>query len=369
MPQSIIPLRELCHPEGSNSPCESPDSDGPSTASDHLEGLAEQAPEKWQQILADLLTDPKELLNFLQLDSAELNFDPRVIDSFPLKVPRPYLNRMEKRNWNDPLLRQVLPLDRELPIPNDGSKWDPLEENSSNCLPGLLHKYHGRVLLTVAPHCAIHCRYCFRRHFDYQSNTPGRRSWEKVITYIRENAEITEVIYSGGDPLAANDRQLAWLTSQLASIPHLRTLRIHTRMPIVIPQRVTDALIAWLTSSRLKPVVVLHVNHANELDTGVASCLDKLATNGVTLLNQSVLLAGVNDNLNALTRLSETLFEMNVLPYYLHLLDPVSGVLHFDVPDARGIELIAQMRDRLPGYLVPRLVREHAGAGSKITLA
>jgi len=325
-------------------------------------------PEKWQQILADLLTDPKELLNFLQLDPAEINLDPQVLASFPLKVARPYLERMEKGNWHDPLLRQVLPLNQELAVTADGSCRDPLGENSSNPLPGLLHKYSGRVLLTVAPHCAIHCRYCFRRHFDYQTNTPSRRSWEKVITYIRENADIKEVIYSGGDPLAASDRQLAWLTGQLDAIPHLQTLRIHTRTPVVIPQRITDNLLAWLTETRLKPVMVLHVNHARELAADVAASISKLATNGVTLLNQSVLLQGVNDNLPSLTALSERLFELNILPYYLHLLDPVAGAMHFDVPEARGIELIRQLRSTLPGYLVPRLVREQAGADSKIPI-
>jgi EF-P beta-lysylation protein EpmB len=369
MPDSIIPLRELDHPgdsERSRGCGDASDSQDPQGSD--ADSAVQQAPEKWQQILADLLTDPKELLNFLQLDSAELDIDPQILDSFPLRVPRPYLARMEKRNWHDPLLRQVLPLDQELSASADGTSRDPLGESSSNPLPGLLHKYHGRVLLTVAPHCAIHCRYCFRRHFDYQGNTPGRKSWEKVIAYIRQNSEIKEVIYSGGDPLAASDRQLAWLTRQLDSIPHLTTLRIHTRLPVVIPQRVTDTLIGWLTQSRLRPVLVLHANHARELDADVAAALNTLDANGVTLLNQSVLLAGVNDNLPALVELSEKLFQMHVLPYYLHLLDPVAGVTHFDVADPRGVELVAQMRELLPGYLVPRLVRERAGARSKIPL-
>lgn len=324
----------------------------------------EAVPEKWQQILADLLTDPKELLNFLRLDPAEISLDPRVLASFPLRVARPYLDRIEKGNWHDPLLRQILPLNEELVAGKDTSQ-DPLDEISSNPVPGMLHKYNGRVLLTVAPHCAIHCRYCFRRHFDYRANTPGRKSWEKVITYIQNNADITEVIYSGGDPLAASDRLLGWLTGQLETIPHLRTLRIHTRTPVVIPQRVTDRLIDWLTQTRLRPVMVLHANHARELDAEVATAANMLTANGVTLLNQSVLLAGVNDNLSALAELGERLFELGILPYYLHLLDPVQGASHFDVPDSRGIELVRQMRSTLPGYLVPRLVREHPGADSK----
>ncbi|MBT8147411.1 MAG: EF-P beta-lysylation protein EpmB [Gammaproteobacteria bacterium] len=348
MPDSIIQLRDL--------------------QDDSHAAENRQAPEKWQQILADLLTDPKELLNFLQLDPAEINLDSRVLADFPLRVPRPYLARMEKGNWRDPLLRQVLPLNQELPVEGDGTSRDPLAEGGSNLLPGLLHKYRGRVLLTVAPHCAIHCRYCFRRHFDYRANTPGRDSWFKVIAYIQENPEITEVIYSGGDPLAASDRQLAWLTSQLEAIPHLQTLRIHTRTPVVIPQRVTDSLLGWLTQSRLKPVMVLHANHGNELDNQTAEAFKKLATNGVILLNQSVLLAGVNDNLPALVELSQKLFDQNVLPYYLHLLDPVTGAKHFDVPASRGTGLVAQMRTTLPGYLVPKLVRETAGAAAKTAI-
>jgi len=349
MPESLIQIRDLHDHRGLHSRTE--------------------APEKWQQILADLLTDPKELLNFLQLDPAEIKLDPQILSDFPLKVPRPYLARIEKGNWRDPLLRQVLPLNQELPRGLDGTSRDPLGESSSNPLPGLLHKYSGRVLLTVAPHCAIHCRYCFRRHFDYQANTPGRKAWDKVTAYIQENTDIKEVIYSGGDPLAANDRQLAWLSRQLDAIPHLQTLRIHTRTPVVIPQRVTDSLLGWLQESRLKPVVVLHVNHSQELDTEVAAAIGKLAANGVILLNQSVLLAGVNDNLPALASLSERLFELSILPYYLHLLDPVEGAKHFDVPEALGVDLITQMRNSLPGYLVPRLVREQAGADSKITIS
>ncbi len=326
-------------------------------------------PEKWQQILADLVTDPKEMLNFLELDPAGQNLDLRVLEAFPLRVPRPFLRRIEKGNWQDPLLRQVLPLDRELPGIGDDSATDPLDERNCNPLPGLLRKYHGRVLLTVAPHCAIHCRYCFRRHFDYQSNTPGTTAWHDVIDYIRNDQEISEVIYSGGDPLAASDRQLAWLTGELDRIPHIRRLRIHTRTPIVIPQRVTDPLLQWLTHTRLRPVLVLHCNHARELDSDVAGAIRMLAANGITLLNQSVLLKGVNDSLSALTELSERLFQLGVLPYYLHLLDPVQGVRHFEVSEENGRRLVASMRDRLPGYLVPRLAREQAGAGSKLTLA
>jgi len=327
------------------------------------------ATEKWQQILADLVTDPKELLQFLELDPLQLNLDPRVLAAFPLKVPRPFMARMEKGNWQDPLLRQVLPLDRELPVAGDLAATDPLDEGHSNPLPGLLHKYHGRVLLTVAPHCAIHCRYCFRRHFDYRHNTPGRQAWLAVVDYIRQDPDIREVIYSGGDPLAAGDRQLAWLTGQLETVPHLQRLRIHSRTPVMIPQRVTTDLLQWLGNSRLNPVLVVHCNHAREVDDDVARAFNRLRAEGVTLLNQSVLLKGVNDSLSALRELSETLFAAGVLPYYLHLLDPVQGVGHFDVAAARGRSLVTQMQNCLPGYLVPRLVREQAGAGAKLAVS
>ena len=325
--------------------------------------------EKWQQILADLITDPKELLQLLELDPKEFDLNDRVLQTFPLKVTRPYLSRIEKGNWHDPLLRQILPLDKELLDSGLSQIGDPLRESDYNPVPGLLHKYRGRVLLTVAPHCAIHCRYCFRRQFDYQANSPSRQAWSDVIDYIAADQSITEVIFSGGDPLAAGDRQLSWLTDQLETIPHLERLRIHTRTPIMIPERVTDSMIHWLTSTRLKPVVVLHCNHPNEIDRPVIEALSKLATNGITLLNQSVLLKEVNDNSTILSALSEKLFSANVLPYYLHLLDLVPGVGHFEVSLAKGQQLIDEMQAVLPGYLVPRLVREEAGKVSKTRVA
>ena len=323
------------------------------------------AAEKWQQILADLITDPKEMLQLLELDPNKINLSNPVLQAFPLKVTRPYLSRIEKGNWQDPLLMQVLPSDRELLVSNHSHNDDPLQEEEYNPAPGLLHKYQGRVLLTVAPHCAIHCRYCFRRHFDYRANSPSRLAWSNVIDYIAKDPSITEVIFSGGDPLAAGDGQLSWLTGQLENIPHLERLRIHTRTPIMIPQRVTDSLIHWLKNTRFKTVMVLHCNHANEIDVHVIEALRKLSTNGITLLNQSVLLKDVNDNSTILSALSEKLFSANVLPYYLHLLDLVPGVGHFDVPAVKGQQLISEMQAILPGYLVPNLVREEAGQASK----
>ncbi|PCH63102.1 MAG: EF-P beta-lysylation protein EpmB [SAR86 cluster bacterium] len=327
--------------------------------------------EIWQQILSDLITDPKELVQLLQLDSqhpqAATWLNAAQAKIFPLKAPRPFVDRIEKGNWQDPLLMQLLPTSQELQT-QAGFVIDPLGEQASNALPGLLHKYKGRVLLTAAPHCAIHCRYCFRRHFDYRSNTPNRRNWLNVMDYIRADSSIEEVILSGGDPLAAGDSHLAWLCQQIANIPHVHTLRIHTRLPIVIPQRVSQSLLTWLAASRLKIVMVLHCNHAQEIDDAVAQAIGRLSELDIILLNQSVLLKGVNDNVQALTNLSRRLFSLNILPYYLHLVDKVQGVGHFDVSQSQAAQLISAVQAVLPGYLVPTLVREIAGENSKTRL-
>ncbi|MEX0618991.1 MAG: EF-P beta-lysylation protein EpmB [Pseudohongiellaceae bacterium] len=324
--------------------------------------------QKWQQILSDLVTDPKELLQILELDPSRLPVSGRVLAGFPLKVPRPFIARMEKGNPADPLLAQVLPVNRELES-HTGFCHDPLAETQYNPAPGLLQKYQGRALLTVAPHCTVHCRYCFRRHFDYASNTPARSEWRQALDYIAADSELTEVIFSGGDPLACSDRQLAWLAEAVADIPHVRRLRIHSRTPIMIPQRVTGELLRWMTGTRLKTVLVLHCNHAREIDDEVGQALGLLHASGITLLNQSVLLKGVNDSVTALKQLSESLFEKNVLPYYLHLLDRVEGVGHFDVAETEAVGLLRELRGHLPGYLVPRLAKEVPGEGAKTLIA
>lgn len=325
-------------------------------------------PEKWQQILSDLITDPKELLQILELDPSAYPGSQQALAQFPLKAPRPFVARMEKGNWRDPLLLQVLPtLEEELILPD--LVQDPLGERQVNPVAGLLHKYAGRVLLTTVPHCAIHCRYCFRRHFAYAENSPSRSEWAHVIDYIRRDLSIEEVILSGGDPLAASDRQLDWLISQIAGIDHVTSLRLHTRLPIVIPQRITPGLLRILRPDRLQVVMVVHSNHANELDAEVAASFRAIADNGIILLNQSVLLQGVNDNIAALVKLSKRLFRQRVLPYYLHLPDKVAGTAHFQVTLAQGRSLMQQMQQQLPGYLVPHLVREEAGATAKNRLA
>jgi L-lysine 2,3-aminomutase len=321
----------------------------------------------WQEQLANSIRDPKQLLNMLELDSSLLSGALSAHEDFPLRVPLPYLQRIAKGDPHDPLLRQVLPLGNEL-LAAPGYSEDPLDEQSSNPIPGLVHKYHGRVLLIVSPNCAINCRYCFRRHFPYQDNKPGRHEWRHALNYISNDSSISEVIYSGGDPLATSDKQLQWLTEQIAQIDHVQRLRVHTRLPIMIPDRVTKSCLQWLTSTRLKPSMVIHSNHPNELDTAVANALGQLKQAGVTLLNQTVLLSGINDSLPVLKQLSEQLFDVGVLPYYLHQLDRINGAAHFEVSDPQAKQLISELMAILPGYLVPKLVREIPDAQHKVHL-
>ena len=321
----------------------------------------------WQEELAASIRDPETLWQLLELDPKLLDAAYLAANDFPMRVPQPYLERIRKGDINDPLLRQVLPLKNELVAALAlGYTKDPLNENCSNPAMGLIHKYHGRVLLIVNPNCAINCRYCFRRHFPYQENKPGRSEWQQALEYIASDTSITEVIYSGGDPLAASDKQLMWLTEQIAAIPHIQRLRVHTRLPVVIPSRITGHCLQWLTGTRLKPVVVIHCNHFNELDEHVVAAMKLLKKAGITLLNQTVLLKGVNDSSDALCQLSERLFESDVLPYYLHLLDKVEGAAHFEVDDQRAKILHAELLARLPGYLVPKLVREVADQPHKL---
>lgn len=323
--------------------------------------------ENWQQALANVIRNPRELFEILELDPRKLPEALAAAKDFSLTVPRSFVARMEKGNWHDPLLKQVLPLGQELDY-QPGFTDDPLAENSANPCPGLIHKYPGRVLLIASGGCAINCRYCFRRHFPYQANNPNREQWQQALDYIAADESITEVILSGGDPLVASDRLLTERVKQIAAIDHVSRLRIHSRLPVVIPQRITAECLDWLTSSRLRPVMVIHCNHANELDPQVGAALEKLANAGVTLLNQSVLLAGINDNTNALLSLSETLHQYRVLPYYLHLLDRVAGSAHFECSEKHAGELIKQLMTSLPGYLVPKLVREVSGKRSKIPI-
>lgn len=320
----------------------------------------------WQKKLAEGFVSAAELLTYLHLPTSLANN--LAEKQFKTRVPRGFASRMQTGNPRDPLLLQVLAVGEELQLP-DGFVADPLGEVAVNPLSGLVHKYHGRVLLTVAGACAVNCRYCFRRHFSYQNNNPGRNGWKKVLTYIANHKEIHEVILSGGDPLLATDHVLQELCTQLAAIPHLRTLRIHTRMPIVLPERVSEGFIKFLQANRLHKVVVLHCNHSQEIDNHVLRACTELRKIGCHLLNQSVLLAGVNNNAHILAALSERLFDCGVIPYYLHLLDKVQGAAHFDVSAKDALDIFKQLQGLLPGYLVPRLAREEAGKKSKTLIA
>jgi EF-P beta-lysylation protein EpmB len=323
---------------------------------------------RWQKELAQAVRDPAELLALLGLDPDLLPGARRAAELFPLRVPRGYVARMRHGDSRDPLLLQVLPLAAEA-APQPGFRADPVGDLAAMQAGGVLHKYHGRVLLIATGACAIHCRYCFRRHFPYAQANAAAEAWEPALDYLRGHPEISEVILSGGDPLALTDRRLEQLLLALQQIPHLRRLRVHSRLPIVLPQRVTEQMLAWLTRGRLQPVLVVHANHPNEIDASVADALARLREAGVTLLNQTVLLKGINDDVDTLVSLSERLFEHGVLPYYLHLLDPVVGAGHFDIPTAEGKRLASQMTSRLPGYLVPKLVREEPGRDSKTLLS
>lgn len=317
--------------------------------------------------MANAISTPAELLQALGLDSSLLNPALEASAGFRLRVPRSYLARMRYGDVNDPLLRQVLPVGEEIRVSPDYSA-DPLGERAALRAPGLLQKYHGRALLITTSACAVHCRYCFRREFPYAEQTGESTRFAEALREIEHDASIEEVILSGGDPLSLSDARLTSLTDRLAAIPHLRRLRVHTRQPIVLPARVDDGLIAWLKGLRLPMVFVLHANHANEIDADVRDACAKLRTAGVTLLNQTVLLKGVNDDAEVLANLSRALFNAGVLPYYLHALDPVSGVAHFDLPEERARQLAGALAARLPGYLVPRLVREIEGAPAKVAL-
>ncbi len=321
----------------------------------------------WQTELRHLITDPVELLRLLELPEQLLEGALNAERQFSLRVPRPYLSRIRKADPEDPLLKQVLPLQQELlEVPGFGP--DPLAEAAANKSSGLIHKYKDRVLLVLSGACAINCRYCFRRHFPYGDNQLGREAWQEALEYIHQHPQVSEIIFSGGDPLATPDARLMRMLADLEQIPHLKRLRIHSRLPVVIPQRVTQQLIDMLANSRLNTTLVLHINHPQEVDESVRVALRPLRQAGVTLLNQAVLLKGVNDSLSVQKSLSESLFSEGILPYYLFVLDAVAGAAHFDVDDDAARRLVGRLQAELPGYLVPRLAREIPGRPSKTLL-
>lgn len=321
----------------------------------------------WQTELASAIHDPMELLRRLGLSTDALHPSRVVANRFATRVPLSFVGRMRQGDPHDPLLRQVLTLGEEgLDVP--GYLPDPLQETGTMTTPGVLHKYRGRVLLVTTGACAVHCRYCFRRHFPYAEGHAARGHWNRALEQIGTDVSVREVILSGGDPLSLGDDKLATLADRLSAIPHLRRLRLHTRMPVVLPSRVDEHLLGWLHTCPLDTVMVLHANHPNELDGQVRQAVERLTAAGVTLLNQSVLLRGINDSEGALIGLSERLFAMRVLPYYLHQLDPVAGASHFAVTPERARALLGALRAELPGYLVPRLVREQPGLPYKLPL-
>jgi len=318
----------------------------------------------WQQQLAEAFNNIEDLCRYLQLSPNDLPVSVTAAGDFPLRVPLSFAASMQKGNPHDPLLRQVLPIKDELTV-YPGFNNDPVGDLPSAAKTGVLHKYHSRVLLINTGSCAINCRYCFRRNFPYSDLQLSKQNENAAIQYIQEDSSITEVILSGGDPLLLSDARLAKLFLHTAAIPHLKRIRIHTRLPIVLPARITNALIKTLTQSTKQIVVVVHCNHANEINPRVIAACKLLKNNSITLFNQSVLLKGVNDNVAALCELSEQLFSHGIIPYYLHLLDKATGTGHFEVSETAASTLIKQVQAALPGYLVPKLVKEQAGAMSK----
>ncbi|GAA5007146.1 EF-P beta-lysylation protein EpmB [Lysobacter lycopersici] len=314
------------------------------------------------------MRDPRELLAMLGLESLAGRIAPEAASAFPLRVPRGFVARMRHGDPGDPLLRQVLPLDDEDRIV-PGFSADAVGDEAARRGGGLIHKYRGRALLVATGSCAVHCRYCFRRHYPYAEDTAAAAGWREAVAAIAADHTIEEVILSGGDPLSLADHKLTELTDALCGIPHVRRLRIHTRLPIVLPERVNGGFLAWLRSLPWPVVVVVHANHANEFDANVDAAMAALRDAGATLLNQSVLLRGVNDSVEALANLCERGFAAGVLPYYLHQLDRVAGAAHFEVGDAEALALHAALAARVPGYLLPRLVREIAGDPGKRALA
>lgn len=314
----------------------------------------------WQSLVSSAIRDPEDLANALGLPTLNVASD------FTVNVPLPFLARIEPGNPLDPLLLQVLIRPEEQ---NMTGELSPLKEEQFNQGLGMIQKYSGRALVITTGSCAIHCRYCFRRHFPYQANQPDSKDWEQIFQRLANDESLSEVILSGGDPLMLSDRRLAWIIGELSAIPHIKTLRLHSRLPVVVPSRVTEPLLECLAKSRLNVVLVNHVNHGNEIDDEVMTAMNRLKSAGMVLLNQSVLLRQINDTASALEDLSRQLINAGIVPYYLHLMDPVQGGAHFDVDENEGVALIAQLRKRLPGYLVPRLSREVPFESSKRVIA
>ncbi len=321
----------------------------------------------WQWELGQAFTCPQALLDYLEIPSAALKSGFKARDLFPMRVPYAFAKRMEKGNLADPLLRQVLPVQQEFDSHQDFSQ-DPLEEQQGP-LPGMLHKYQSRVLILFKNGCAINCRYCFRRYFPYETHQLTAEKQAQIIMYLKQQPQVNEVILSGGDPMMARDKDFDDLMTQLETLPQIKRMRIHSRLCTTIPSRITPALVTRFAQSRLNIILVTHINHGQEIDDAVAQALQPLRhLANVTLLNQSVLLKGVNDDSDSLSDLSEKLFAVGILPYYLHQLDKVQGSAHFQVCDQQARQLMHRLLARLPGFLVPQLTKEIPGQASKVPI-
>lgn len=321
----------------------------------------------WLRDLAQAIKDPRQLLEALNLNPEDFTKDLPARTLFPVFVPRPFLAKMAKNDPSDPLFLQVMCQQGEF-LKVAGFSQDPLEEQHFPA-PGILHKYHNRLLFMIKNSCGVNCRYCFRRHFPYGENKGSKENWLKSLDYIKSHEEIEEVIFSGGDPLMAKDHEWQFLIERLAKIPHLTRLRIHTRLPVVIPNRITADLCEILTRHRLQMVVVTHINHPNEIGEDLRLAMAKLNNAGITLLNQSVLLKGINDDADILKALNDKLFSAGILPYYLHLLDKVEGASHFYLEDDKALSLYHALQAKSSGFLVPKLAREIAGRENKTLFA
>ncbi len=322
--------------------------------------------QNWLKQLANGISDPAKLLEQLEIDPKPWQEGFAARKLFAQRVPQSFVDRMEKGNPFDPLLRQVLPLNEEFEV-HAGYSNDPLAEQN-NTTPGLLHKYRSRALMILKGGCAINCRYCFRRHFPYDENKGNKAVWQQNLDYIQATLELDEVILSGGDPLMAKDEELKWLIDRIADIRHIKRLRIHSRLPVVIPDRITDSLCDILGESRLQVILVTHINHSNEVNQELRDAMSRLKQANVTLLNQGVMLKGVNNSVEAQVNLSHALFDAGILPYYIHVLDKVQGAAHFYISDQEAKAIMQGLLERVSGYLVPKLTREIGGRTSKTPL-
>lgn len=318
----------------------------------------------WQEQLAQAIRQPEELLKYVGLTPYAIGYSQHAITQFPVLVPHAFADRIEHQNPDDPILRQVFPyIDEENEIA--GYVKDPLEELDVQTAQGLLQKYKSRVLSITTAACAVHCRYCFRRHFPYKELSATKQHWQTTLDHIENDTSIHEVILSGGDPLTLSDQRLAEICTSISNIKHIKRIRFHTRLPIVLPDRISDSLLKQITHNNKSVIFVIHSNHANEIDENVAKAIQRLQKFGISILNQSVLLKGVNDSATTLIQLSERLIENNITPYYLHLLDPVTDAAHYDVETDKAKQILQEMQNNVSGYLVPKLVREEVGKASK----